>query len=133
MTVARLVVDASAVVELLAGTPRAARVADRMAGAELLAPDLLDAEVLSGLKGLERGGRLDPARAALAVAGLARMPVRRWPLTALTPRAWELRHQLSMYDACYAALAASTDAPVLTADRRWSRAGDLGVTVVLVG
>jgi predicted nucleic acid-binding protein len=129
----RLVVDASAVIELLAGAAHAAKVADLLAGHEVLAPELLDAEALSGLKGLERGGRLTSARAGLAVSGLVRMPIRRWSLAALAPQAWELRHRLSAYDAFYAALARIAGAPVLTADRRWARTGDLGITVITVG
>lgn len=132
MTGRPLVIDASAVVDLLLHNSVGARVAEQLTGHVLLAPELLDAEVLAALKGLERGRVLTSGRAAQAVEDLTRLPVDRWSLPLLVPGAWALRDRLSAYDAFYLALARATGAPVLTADARWSRAGELGVTVITV-
>lgn len=133
MTGRPLVIDASAVVELLLATPAGAQVAEHIRGHALFAPELLDAEVLAALKGLERGQIVTAPRAAEAVEDLARVPVDRWSLPLLVAGAWELRDRLSAYDAFYLALARAVRCPVLTADRRWARTGDLGVTVITVG
>lgn len=132
MSARLLVVDASAVVDLLLANAAGARVAEHVEGHALLAPELLDAEVIAALKGLERGGALSSHRAAEAVSDLLALPVRRWPLRVLVDDVWSLRDQLSTYDAFYVALARAAACPVLTADARWARAGGLGVTVVSV-
>lgn len=128
-----LVVDASVLVELALRGPRAERVAAELRPHALIAPELLDAEVLHALKALERSGRMGAERAGEALAALVRAPVRRVAHVSLLPEAWDLRHALSGYDALYVALARSVGCPVLTLDRRWAAAGDLGVSVVTVG
>ncbi len=60
-------------------------------------------------------------------------PIRRVSHRLLLQDAWDLRHRLSTYDAFYLALARRLEAPVVTCDRRWAAAGDLGVTVITVG
>lgn len=128
-----LVVDASVFVELALRGPRAERIDRELRPHALIAPELLDAEVLHALKALERGGRMSGERADAALAALVRAPVRRIAHVSLLTEAWGLRHALSGYDALYVALARSVGCPVLTLDRRWAAAGDLGVAVVTVG
>jgi predicted nucleic acid-binding protein len=133
-----LVVDASAIVELLLGRPPAERVAQHFAshGYELHAPQLLDIEVLSALRRVVAAGDASPARAGEAVADLLDLRVERYPHEILVPRIWELRSNFSAYDAAYLALAealADDGAPLLTADARFARAAEAhgGVDVLL--
>jgi len=79
---------------------------------------VIDAEVLSALRGLERSRAVTPARAALAVADLREAPVERYPLGSLLDRAWGLRSRLNAYDALYVALAVELDCPLVTTDDR---------------
>ncbi len=122
-----LVVDASAVAELLLGRPAADRIAEHIADHDhaLHAPHLLDVEVLSALRRLVCAGEASVARAEEAVQDLLDLPVERCPHDVLLPRAWELRANFSAYDATYLALAEGlTDdgVPLLTADARFARA-----------
>jgi predicted nucleic acid-binding protein len=127
------VVDASAVVEALIGEARGRRVMDVLAAGSSLAPDILDCEALHALKGLERGGLLDEQRAELAVRRLVTAPIRRVSSRSLAQRAWELRHNASLYDAVYVALAQQQDVALLTADTGMAdAAARAGVTVTLV-
>lgn len=118
-----LVVDASVLAVALAddgGDGDAARA--RLRGEELAAPELLDLEVLSVLCGQMMAGTLDARRAGLALNDLSAMPLQRAPHLPLLPRCWELRANLTAYDASYVALAEALDAPLLTGDRRLARA-----------
>jgi predicted nucleic acid-binding protein len=122
-----LVVDASAVAELLLGRPAAERIERHIAEHDyaLHAPHLLDVEVLSALRRVVASGDASASRAGEAVADLLDLPVERYPHDVLVPRAWELRDNFSAYDAAYVALAETlTDrgAPLLTADARLARA-----------
>lgn len=125
-----LATDASAVVELLLG-----QIADRsqralFEGEELVAPVLVDAEVASALTGLERGGKLSPARCLEAIADLAELPLERSSLEPLVGAAWSLRHSLSLYDAFYVAVARQLGCPLVTRDDRLARAPNLGVDLI---
>lgn len=122
-----LVVDASAVAELLLGRPAAKHVERHIRGHgyELHAPQLLDIEVLSALRRLVASGDATPDRAGEAVTDLLELPIERYPHEILVPRVWELRSHFSAYDAAYLALAESlveSGAPLLTADARFARA-----------
>jgi predicted nucleic acid-binding protein len=111
-----LVVDASAIVDLLVGSPLGEPVRRRLEGHELHAPAHLDAEVLSALGRLHRAGKL-PARAvAIRLRQVAAAPIRRHDLAALVEGAWKLRHNLRLVDALYVELAARLDAPLVTTD-----------------
>jgi len=112
------VIDAGALLELLLRTMRAKSVQAAVDDRQLIAPAVIDAEVLSGLRGLERGRAVTPQRAALAVADLRTAPVERYPLDLLLDRAWELRDRLHAYDALYVALAVELDCPLVTTDDR---------------
>lgn len=69
-------------------------------------------------RGLIRGGHLDARRVELALADLRALPIERVDHTALLPRCWELRDNLTIYDAAYVALAEALQVPLLTGDRR---------------
>jgi predicted nucleic acid-binding protein len=114
-----IVVDASVVVTALADDGLdGERHRARLAGERLAAPHLLDIEVVSAWRRLAAGGRLDDRRAALARADLRSLPVRRVPHAPLLERCWELRANLTAYDAAYVALAELIGAPLLTADAK---------------
>lgn len=112
------VIDAGALLELLLRTMRAESVQAVVADRQLVAPAVIDAEVLSALRGLERTRAVTAARAALAIVDLRLAPVERHPLEPLLDRAWGLRNQLNAYDALYVALAIELDCPLVTTDDR---------------
>jgi predicted nucleic acid-binding protein len=93
----------------------------RLRGERLTAPGLIDLEVLSVWRRQVREGAMDGRRAALALADLAALPLRRTPHRLLLARCWELHDNLTMYDASYVALAEVLDVTLLTADRRLAR------------
>ena len=118
-----MVVDASVAVEFLLGGAKG-RAAARflLAQDQLHAPSLIDAEVAHALGRLARLGVVDEGRAAEAVGFWGRMPVRRHHVSALLPRMWMLRDNLTAYDAAYVALAELLDATLLTCDAAIARA-----------
>jgi predicted nucleic acid-binding protein len=113
-----IVVDASVVIEVLLNTPAGVRVADRLFadGETLHAPHLLDLEVAQVLRRYALSAELDPARGAQALEDLAALPLNRYPHDVLLPRIWELRHNVTAYDATYVALAEGLAAPLVTRD-----------------
>lgn len=129
-----LVLDASACVELLMRTPagRAAEAHLRESDAAF-APELLDVEVLSVLGRLERAGLLDAAGAAEALQAFATASITRVAHLGLLASAWAKRHNVSLFDAVYVALAQELGCPLMTADRRLAGAPGLGITLTLVG
>jgi predicted nucleic acid-binding protein len=135
-----LVVDASAVTELLLGRPVAEQVSDHFVahGLDLHAPHLIDVEVLNALRRVVALEQASQSRAEEALADLLDLPIERYPHDVLVPRVWQLRDNFSAYDATYVALAdALADTPVslLTADARLARAARVhaGVPVLLAG
>lgn len=118
-----IVLDASMALELLLGGTRAAPLRDRLRGGErLCAPHLLDIEVAHVLRRYQRTRALTPFRAGAAVADLAQLPLTRHPHTPLLGRIWELRDNLTGYDAAYVALAELMKAPLFTCDARLAAA-----------
>ena len=93
-----------------------------MTGEALGAPHVIDLEVLSVIRGACANGGVTDARARRSVAKLREMPIRRSPHARLIERCWELRHNMTPYDAAYVALAELTDSVLLTADGRLCRA-----------
>ena len=125
----RLVVDASVAVEYLLRTALGRLVAPRIEEAELLAPELLDAEVLAVLRRAHLAQRLGEARARQALQDLYDWPVRRLAHRPLVPLGWSFRKNLSAYDALYVAAARLHEAHLLTADGPLSRAPRVGVVI----
>lgn len=112
-----IVVDASAIVELLCGTELAEAVQRRLSDEQLLAPAHIDAEVLSALGRLQRAGRLTEAEVAERLELLADAPLERRPLAPLLFGAWERRHNLRLVDALYVELAVQLgNARLITTD-----------------
>jgi predicted nucleic acid-binding protein len=99
--------------------------------ADMLAPDLINAEVLSALRRLERLGSITPDRAAQAVSDLADAPIRRIPTLPLVPHIWGLRPNVSAYDACYLSLAQAFNCSVVTVDARLGRLPQTGIHVIV--
>jgi len=112
-----IVIDASVLAPALADDGADGdRVRLRLRGEQLVAPELVDLEVLSTVRRAVRAGRLDERRSGQALDDLAALPLRRVPHLPLLARAWELRDNLTAYDAAYVALAESLRALLLTAD-----------------
>jgi predicted nucleic acid-binding protein len=117
-----IVVDAAAVVDALTGLDDAGELRRRLAFEELNAPTVLDYEVLSSLRGLTRGRLLSAARAEDLLTDFEELPVRRWPFAdALRRRVFQLRDNISAYDAAYVALAEALDCSLVTRDARLAR------------
>jgi predicted nucleic acid-binding protein len=110
------VIDAGALLEILLRTMRAEAVQAAVDDRRLVAPAVIDAEILSALRGLERNRTVTPGRAAVAVEDLRSAPVERFALEPLLRRAWTLRDHLHAYDALYVALAIELDCPLVTTD-----------------
>jgi predicted nucleic acid-binding protein len=129
-----IVVDASALLEALLRTPERAAAERRMfnSGESLHAPHLLDVEVAHVIRRYAATGELDAERGREALADLADFPLRRYPHDFLLPRIWELRNNLTAYDAVYIALAEALGAPLLTRDRRLATAPGHHALVELV-
>jgi predicted nucleic acid-binding protein len=117
-----VVIDASAIVDVLAGTALAAAVRDRLQDTVWHAPAHLEAEVISAVGRLTRAGRLREGDVDARFALLAAMPVRRRLLPSLLPGAWARRADLRLGDALYVELADQLDAPLITTDQRLARA-----------
>ncbi|MGH7277862.1 MAG: type II toxin-antitoxin system VapC family toxin [Candidatus Rokuibacteriota bacterium] len=119
-----IVVDASAVIELLLNTRHATRVAERLfvAGETLHAPHLLDLEVAQVLRRYAAGGDLSEERGDQALQDLGDLPLERYPHHLFLERIWALRHNLTAYDAAYVALAEALAAPLVTRDAAFARA-----------
>ncbi len=118
-----LVVDASVLaVALLDDATDGDLARARLHSEHLVAPALIDLEVVSVWRGLARGGHLDAKRARLALEDLRDLPLQRIDHTRLVTRCWELRDNLTVYDAAYVALAEALGATLLTGDARLSKA-----------
>ncbi|MBB1509981.1 type II toxin-antitoxin system VapC family toxin [Tessaracoccus sp. Y36] len=128
-----LVIDASVLaVALLDDGQDGDTVRDRLRGERLAAPALVDLEVASVWRGLALGGHLDPRRVRLALDDLQELPLQRVEHTSLLVRCWELRDNLTIYDAAYVALAEALQAPLLTGDRRLARSTGPRCTIEVV-
>jgi predicted nucleic acid-binding protein len=129
-----IVIDASALLEALLQTPAAAAVEERLfdEGLPLHAPHLIDLEITQVLRRYEATGQIDAALCQDALDELQDFSLRRYPHDVLLPRVWELRHNLTAYDAVYVALAEALDARLLTRDRRIATAAGHHARVDLV-
>lgn len=119
-----IVVDASALLEVLLRTPDANAVEARLFAKRrsLHAPHLLDVEVAQVLRRFAHAGEIDEERGVEALADLADFPIRRYPHDFLMTRVWNLRRNFTAYDAVYVALAEALNARFLTRDARLAAA-----------
>lgn len=127
-----VVIDSSALVELVIRSERASAVAQAVGVTDMVAPDVVNPEVLAALRRLERTGELTPQRAVQALDDLMDAPVRRFSTRPLLAEAWTLRANVSAADALYVVLARILRCPLVTADRKLSRAPHLGVPMLTV-
>ncbi len=117
-----MVVDTSAALTLLLEDPPVPALATRLSGVHLRAPHLIDVEFLHALRRLVATARVPAARAAVLRADFGRLKVVRYPHGMLLDRIWELRDNLSAYDAAFVALSEVLDVPLITTDARLAAA-----------
>ena len=86
------------------------------------APDLVDVETVSVLRRRWLQGDLTHERFRSAIDDLLALPITRFPTGALMPRAFELRANVTAYDACYVALAEALECTLVTSDQRLANA-----------
>lgn len=117
-----IVVDTAAVIDALTGLEHTEELRACLAHEDLHAPMLIDFEIVSALRGLTLGGHLSAARAEDVLTDFNELAIQRWPSgDALRRRAFQLRENLSAYDAAYVALAEALDCLLITRDRRLAR------------
>ncbi len=125
------VVDASAMIDMLTGGPRSDQLIPIL-NDDLFAPDLLVPEVLASLRRMTSHNMLTALEAdqlAQVFEGAPVEYVHVWPHAV---RVWDLRHNMSPYDACYVAVAEELGAPLVTTDLRLARAAAGVVPVIVV-
>ncbi|MGH3728900.1 MAG: type II toxin-antitoxin system VapC family toxin [Micromonosporaceae bacterium] len=127
-----IVIDASAVVEVLLQTPKGSQVAAALSGQDVVAPELIDVEVLSVAARLVRSGELTAGDASDAVRLFRRMPVTRVSHSMLDQRAWDLRDVVRIPDAYYVACGEAFTCAVLTSNPTLARTALPGMSVLLV-
>jgi predicted nucleic acid-binding protein len=129
-----IVVDASALLEALLRTPAAQAVEERLFAPQetLHAPHLIDLEVAQVIRRYAANGEIDSERGREALTDLTDLRLVRYPHDLLLPRIWDLRDNLSAYDAAYVALAEALDAPLVTRDRRLAAAAGHRARIELV-
>ena len=113
-----IVLDASTAVLALLNDGDARR---SLASQTVAVPYLVDSEVAHALRGLVLRGGVGAEQAGAALVGWARLGLRRFPVVGLLGRIWELRENLSAYDATYVALAEALACDLMTADARLAR------------
>ena len=115
------------------GSPEGLRVRQRIESADIVAiPHLCSVETASVLRSLVRGGKVEAGRAAGLLADVADLPLVRYAHEPLLPRVWQLRENLTAYDATYVALAEAVGATLITCDARLGRAPLTGVTIEVI-
>ncbi len=116
-----IVLDASAIVELVLDTARGARVGQRLRGEDLHAPQHMVIEAASAVRRAMVRGLISQRDAEIAVNDLLAVPVQRWDVMALFDRAWSLKRTHTVEDALYVALAEGTGSPLITCDASLGR------------
>lgn len=124
-----IVADASAALAALLGAGPARRA---LGSVQLHVPHLIDSEIANGLRRLVAGGEIDAGDGWGALDTWRHLGMVRYPIFALLDRVWQLRDNLSAYDASYVALAEQLDCPLLTADGRLGRAPGIRCPVTVV-
>jgi predicted nucleic acid-binding protein len=129
-----IVIDASAVLELLLLTSKAAKLEDIALSAreQWHAPHLIDVEVAQALRRLMLAKELPLRRAEEALADYGQLLMERHAHQDLLPRVWQLRDSMTAYDAAYVALAEALDTSLITCDGRLARAHGHRARITLV-
>lgn len=128
-----IVVDASVLSNALSDDGRDGRVArTRLVRDDLAAPDLVDVETVAVLRKRWMAGDLTDRRFKAAIGDLEELELGRYPALALMRRAFELRANVTPYDAAYVALAENLGCTLLTADERLSRAPGIRCAVEIL-
>jgi predicted nucleic acid-binding protein len=129
-----IVVDASAIIEVLLNTLAGENLTDRLLDPSepVAAPHLLDVEVLQVLRRYSLTGDIDDERGREAVEDLNDLPITRYPHDPLLSRIWELRNNVTAYDAAYIALAEALGATLLTRDEKLAATPGHGAAIELV-
>jgi predicted nucleic acid-binding protein len=117
-----LVIDASALVDLLLGEPASERIADRIERNSLHAPAHIELELLSAFGRIERSGQLTSAAVDLRLRAAESVIIQRYDLEGLSAGAWRRRQSLRLSDAFYVELADQLNVPLITTDLRLARA-----------
>jgi predicted nucleic acid-binding protein len=117
-----LVIDASALVDLLLGETASGRIADRIERSSLHAPAHIELELLSVFGGIERSGQLTSAEVDLRLRAAESVVIQRHALEGLSAGAWRRRQSLRIADAFYVELAAQLDVPLITTNLGLARA-----------
>ncbi len=127
-----LVVDTSAILDAIAAYEPAPGLIVRLAeDGDLHAPHLIDIEVLHALRGMLKREEITAERAADARTDFADTALLRYPHEPLSDRIWELRHNLSAYDAAFVALAETLEVPLITCDGRLASSSGHGAQIEL--
>jgi predicted nucleic acid-binding protein len=127
----RLVIDASALIDLVLGEDLGAAVRARVEGVVLHSPAHVDAEVLSALGRLHRAGKLTASAVNQQLAAIAAAPIERHLLPGLIPGAWRRRHRLRLADALYVELATTLGVPLVTTNGRLGRSARIAEVVAV--
>ena len=127
-----IVLDASAAVEWLLRLPRSATVERSMLDGDIHVPHLLGIEVAQAVRRLTLLGVITALRGAVALEDLADLDAVRHPHEPLLPLVWDLRSNLTAYDATYVALAEVLDAPLVTLDAKLAAAPGNDAQIVLI-
>jgi predicted nucleic acid-binding protein len=127
---AEVVIDASALVDLVLGNDLGEAVRRRITGHALHAPAHIDAEVLSALGRLHRAGELAASTVESMLLEMTRAPIDRHPVSELLLGTWSRRHQLRLVDALYVQLAVTRGLSLVTTDRRLHDAPSVDVVAV---
>ena len=130
-----IVLDASVVIALLLGTPDEHLVREQIGAADqtLHAPHLLDVEVAQVLRRYCLFEGLSAARGEAALQDLGALDIQRYAHDGMLARIWQLRPNMTAYDAAYVALAEALDAPLITFDARLARASGHAASITLLG
>ena len=129
-----IVVDASALLEVLLNASAAPKIAERLFGGNdtLHAPHVLELEVVQVLRRYNLSGQMDAERSEEALQDLADLPLNRYPHDVFAFRIWALRQNLTAYDAAYVALAEALGAPLITRDAALARAAGHRARIELI-
>ena len=126
------VIDTSAALEALVGVDPPPGLTERLdSDGDLHVPHLIDVEALHALRRLVLIGDISEERAADARTDFAELAFIRYPHEPLSDRIWQLRHNLTAYDAAFVALAEALAVPLVTCDRRLAAARGHGARIEL--